>query len=89
MNRPVTDYRKTLDAKTNFTSVRAVKLRTRRRAGDLEILRDPRDGLWKRYRHGKGFEPLASDSDGSGEAGETALAGSTEGDSAGPKDIAR
>ena len=55
----ITDYRKTLDAKTNFTSVRSFKLRTRRRPGDLEILRDPRDGEWKRFRHGVGFEEAA------------------------------
>jgi len=36
-----------------------------------------------------GVEFMSRDSDGSGEAGETALAGSTEGDSAGPQDIAQ
>lgn len=56
MNRPITDYRRTLDAKPLFASVRHAKLRTKRRHGDLEILRDPRDKQWKLYRHGVGFE---------------------------------
>lgn len=56
MGRPVTDYRAILGSKPNFRSVRGVKLRTRRRPGDVEILRDPKDGAWKRYRHGHGFE---------------------------------
>jgi hypothetical protein len=55
MSRPITDYRAILHSKPNFQSVRGVKLRTRRRHGDVEILRD-KDGEWKRFRHGHGFE---------------------------------
>lgn len=59
MAKPITDYRAILQSKPLFTSVRDEKLRTRRRHGDVEILRDPRDKQWKLYRHGRGFEEAA------------------------------
>jgi hypothetical protein len=52
----ITDYRSILGSKPLFHSVRGAKLRTRRRHGDIEILRDPKDGQYKRFRHGHGFE---------------------------------
>lgn len=56
MAKPVTDYRARLHSKWDYTPIHREKLRTRKRAGDVEIVRDHRDGQHKLFRHGAGFE---------------------------------
>jgi hypothetical protein len=44
-----TDYRAFLGAKQSYVSIRGEKLRTRRRSGHVEIVRDHKTGQWVRH----------------------------------------
>ena len=46
MAKPITDYRAFLHPKWNYQPVQGEKLRTRRRPGHTEIVRDHRTGEW-------------------------------------------
>ena len=48
-----TDYRAFLGAKQSYVSIRGQKLRTKKRPGHVEIVRDHKSGEWVKMVHGE------------------------------------
>lgn len=49
MTKPITDYRAILRPKWNYRPVHNARLRTKRRPGHVEIVRDPKTGEWIKH----------------------------------------